>query len=150
MSPDSQRTAAVSDRFNSTGARLVTADGRDLSLRRIDVRGQVQGGLARITLEQRFQNPYPDPLQVTYQMPLPPEAAVSGYAFRIGERRIVGEVDRVEAARERFEEALLEGRTAGLLEQHRSSLFTQELGNIPPGVEVVAELIIDQRLRWLE
>jgi Ca-activated chloride channel family protein len=150
MSPDPQRTAAVSDEFTSTGARLVTVDGRELPLRRIDIRGQVQGGLARITLEQRFQNPYPDPLRVTYQMPLPPEAAVSGYAFRIGERRIVGEVDRVEAARERFEEALLEGHTAGLLEQDRSSLFTQELGNIPPGEEVVTELTIDQRLRWLE
>jgi Ca-activated chloride channel homolog len=150
MSPDPQRTATVSDGFNSTGARLVTVDGRDLPLRRIDIRGQAKGGLARVTLEQRFQNPYPEPLRVTYQMPLPPEAAVSGYAFRIGERRIVGEVDRIEAARERFEEALLEGRTAGLLEQNRSSLFTQEIGNIPPGVEVVAELIIDQRLRWLE
>ena len=150
MSPDLKRTAVVSDGFTSAGARLVTVGGRDLPLRRIDIRGQAQGGLARITLEQRFQNPYPDPLRVTYQMPLPPEAAVSGYAFRIGERRIVGEVDRVEAARERFEEAIIAGRTAGLLEQDRSSLFTQELGNIPPGVEVVAELIIDQRLRWLE
>ncbi len=150
MSPDPQRTAVVSDEFNSTGARLVTVDDRDLPLRRVDISGQAQGGLARITLEVRFQNPYSDPLRVTYQMPLPPEAAVSGYAFRIGERRIVGEVDRVKAARERFEEALIEGRTAGLLEQDRSSLFTQELGNIPPGVEVVAELIIDQRLRWLE
>ena len=150
MSPDPQRTAVVSDGFNSTGARLVTLDGRDLPLRRIDIRGQARGGLARITLEQRFQNPYPEPLRVTYQVPLPPAGAVSGYAFRIGDRRIVGEVDRIEAARERFEEALLEGRTAGLLEQDRSSLFTQELGNIPPGVEVVAELIIDQRLRWLE
>jgi Ca-activated chloride channel family protein len=150
MSPNPQRTAAVSGGFTSTGARLVTVDGWELPLRRVDVRGLAQGGLARITLEQRFQNPYPGPLRVTYQMPLPPEAAVSGYAFRIGERRIVGEVDRVAAARERFEEALLEGRTAGLLEQDRSSLFTQELGNLPPGVEVVAELIIDQRLRWLE
>jgi len=150
MSPDPQRTTAVGDGFTSTGARLVTVDGWELPLRRVDVRGQAQGGLARITLEQRFQNPYPGPLRVTYQMPLPPEAAVSGYAFRIGVCRFVGEVDRVAAARERFEEALLEGRTAGLLEQDRSSLFTQELGNLPPGVEVVAELTIDQRLRWLE
>ena len=150
MSSNPQRTAAVSDEFSSTGARLVTVDGRGLPLRRVDIRGQAQGGLARITLEQRFQNPYPDPLRVTYQMPLPAEAAVSGYAFRIGECRIVGEVDRLAAARERFEDALLEGRTAGLLEQDRSSLFTQELGNIPPGAEIIAELIIDQRLRWLE
>ncbi len=33
MSPDPQRTAAVSDGFNSTGARLVTVDGRELPLR---------------------------------------------------------------------------------------------------------------------
>jgi Ca-activated chloride channel family protein len=83
-------------------------------------------------------------------VPLPPEAAVSGYSFQIGSRRIVGEVDRATAARERFEQALLEGQTAGLLEQDRSSLFTQEIGNIPAGVEVIAELVIDQRLRWLE
>jgi Ca-activated chloride channel family protein len=75
---------------------------------------------------------------------------VSGYSFRIGERRVVGEVDRLAAARERFEQALAEGRTAGLLEQDRSSLFTQEIGNIPPGAEVAAELVIDQRLRWRE
>ncbi len=149
MSPN-QRTAAVSDEFTSAGARLVAVDGRGLPLRRVDIRGHAQGGLARITLEQRFQNPYPEPLRVTYQMPLPADAAVSGFAFRIGERRIVGEVDRVAAARERFEEALLEGRTAGLLEQDRSSLFTQELGNIPPGAEIIAELTVDQRLRWLE
>jgi Ca-activated chloride channel family protein len=80
----------------------------------------------------------------------PPDAAVSGYSFRIGERRVVGEVDRLAAARERFEQALAEGRTAGLLEQDRSSLFTQEIGNIPPGAEVAAELVIDQRLRWRE
>lgn len=89
MSPNPQRTAAVNDEFNSTGARLVTVDGRGLPLRRVDIQGRAQGGLARITLEQRFQNPYPDPLRVTYQMPLPAEAAVSGYAFRIGARRAV-------------------------------------------------------------
>ena len=40
--------------------------------------------------------------------------------------------------------------TVGLLEQDRTSLFTQEIGNIPPGAEVSAEIVIDQRLRWLE
>jgi Ca-activated chloride channel family protein len=57
-------------------------------------------------------------------------------------------VDRVKAARERFERALVEGRTAALVEQERGSLFTQELGNVPPGAEVVAEITVDQRLLW--
>jgi len=149
MSDRATRAGVVSE-GNSSGGRLVGIDGRLLPLRSVALRGDAAGGLGRIILEQRFQNPYPDPLRVTYRVPLPPDAAVSGYSFRIGERRVVGEVDRLVAARERFEQALAEGRTAGLLEQDRSSLFTQEIGNIPPGAEVAAELVIDQRLRWLE
>lgn len=71
---------------------------------------------------------------------------VSGFAFRIGARRVVGEIDRLEAARERFEGAILEGQSGALLEQNRSSLFCRRLGNIPPGAEVVAEPLA--RTRW--
>ncbi|HRC59115.1 MAG TPA: hypothetical protein PKU97_24500, partial [Kofleriaceae bacterium] len=35
-------------------------------------------------------------------------------------------------------------------EQERSSVFTQELGNIPPGEELVAMLELDQKLEWLD
>src|SRR4051812_2793495 len=108
------------------------------------------GGLAEVVLEQRFRNPYPTPLTVVYRFPLPADAAVSGYGFLTGTRRIVGEIDRRSAARERFERALVEGKTAALVDEDRSSLFVQEIGNIPPGAEVVATLTIDQRLRWLE
>jgi Ca-activated chloride channel family protein len=125
-------------------------DGRTLPLQGATLRVDACGGLARVVLEQRFRNPHPEPLHVTYLLPLPVDGAVSGFAFRIGERRVVGEVDRRAAARERFEEAILEGRTAALLEQDRANLFSQELGNIPPGAEVVAELTIDQRLRWFD
>lgn len=72
----------------------------------VALRAAAASGLARIVLEQRFQNPYPDPLRVTYQVPLPSGSAVSGYAFRIGERRAGGEVDRLAGAREPFEEAI--------------------------------------------
>ena len=134
----------------ASGGRLVATDGRPLPLLGAALRVEARGGLARVVLEQRFRNPHAEPLHVTYLLPLPVDGAVSGFGFRIGERRVVGEVDRRAAARERFEEAILEGRTAALLEQDRSSLFTQELGNIPPGAEVLAELTIDQRLRWLD
>jgi Ca-activated chloride channel homolog len=131
------------------GAILVAADGRTLPLVASELRADACGGLARAELVQTFTNPYAEPLHVTYQVPLPADAAVSGYRFRIGEREIVGEVDRKDRARERFEQALVEGHTAALLEQERSSLFTQELGNIPPGATVVLELRVDQRLVWV-
>src|SRR5262245_30679604 len=112
----------------SSGGRLVAVDGRLLPLRGSSITADARGGVARVVLRQSFYNEYDEPLRVTYMVPLPADGAVSGYAFRIGERRIVGEIDRKKKARERFEEAILEGRSAALLEQERTSLFTQEIG----------------------
>ncbi|HWB75512.1 MAG TPA: VIT domain-containing protein [Nannocystaceae bacterium] len=138
-----------SDHTRSNGAILVSADGRTLPLSATELHADACGGLARVELVQTFTNPYAEPLHVTYQVPLPADAAVSGYRFRVGEREIVGEVDRKDRARERFEQAIVEGHTAALLEQDRSSLFTQEIGNIPPGAALVVELRIDQKLAWV-
>ena len=136
--------------FPTTGPRLVSTGGLSLPLRGAALRVDTRGGLARVVLSQRFENPHAETLAVTYRMPLPADGAVSGYAFRIGERCIVGEVDRRAAARERFEQAIAEGRRAAILEQERSSLFTQEIHGIPPGAALVAELVVDQRLAWLD
>lgn len=133
----------------SCGGTLVCVDGRALPLRDARLSGRVRAGLGRIVLEQTFENPYAEPLRVTYQLPLPEDGAVSGFSFRIGDREIVGEVDRKDRARERFEQAIAQGRSAAHLEQERGSLFTQEVGNIPPGTTVVVKIEVDQRLVWI-
>ncbi|HYD40313.1 MAG TPA: VIT domain-containing protein [Anaeromyxobacter sp.] len=96
----------------SAVGRLVAADGRALPLVSAHVRAEARGGLARTVLVQTFRNVHAEPLQVTYLLPLPHAGAVSGFAFRLDGRRVVGAVDRLQRARERFEEAVLEGRTA--------------------------------------
>src|SRR5262245_33778392 len=85
----------------SSGGRLVTSTGRALPLLGATLSADAAGGVARVTLEQRFRNPYGEPLAVTYSLPLPADGAVSGFSFRIGARRVVGEIDRRRAARER-------------------------------------------------
>lgn len=134
---------------SSSGGELVSTEGLALPLERTHLACQARGGVARVTLEQRFRNPHDEPLLVTYKLPLPADGAVSGFSFRVGETRIVGEVDRRESARERFEQAIAAGQTAAILDQERSSVFTQEVGNIPPGQEIVCEVEIDQPLTWL-
>ncbi|MDI1445723.1 VIT and VWA domain-containing protein [Polyangium sp. 6x1] len=134
----------------TNGARLVATDGRVLPLRGATLQADAKGGVARVLLEQRFANPHDIPLAVTYSLPLPADGAVSAFSFRIGDQRIVGEIRGRDDARARYEQALVEGKSAALLEQDRSSLFTQEIGNIPPGAEIVAEIVIDQRLAWLD
>ena len=60
-------------------ARLVDVHGRALPLVAARLETRAGGGLARVLLEQRFHNPHDEPLRVTYQLPLPADAAVSGF-----------------------------------------------------------------------
>ena len=133
----------------STGAELFTMDGKTLPLVASTLTAEAQGGIARLVLEQAYLNSYDETLRVTYRMPLPAEGAVSGYEFEIAGRVIRGVVDKKHAARERFERAIASGQTAALLEQERSDIFTQQIGNIPAGETIIARIVIDQRLVWL-
>ena len=102
-----------------SGGRMVSTTGRALPLIGAAIAADAAGGIARVTVEQRFQNPHAEPLAVTYSLPLPADGAVSGFAFSVGGRRTVGEIDGRRAARERYEQALVEGRSAALLEQEQ-------------------------------
>src|SRR6185503_1189011 len=144
------QTPTLATPNRSNGARLVATDGRSLALGAVAIRCEAFAGIARVVLEQRFVNRFQEPLEVTYQVPLPADGAVAGYELSIGEHRITGEIERRQKARERFEEAILEGKTAGLVDEERSTLFTQRIGNVPPETEVIARLTVDQPLVWTE
>ncbi len=135
--------------YESSGGRLVAVDGRTLPLTGASLTADAKAGVVQVRLTQTFRNPHAEPLRVTYSLPLPADGAVSAFSFTIGDQRIVGEVDTKQQARRRFEDAVLEGRTAAILDQERTSLFTQEVGNVPPRLSVVCEVTIDQKLAWL-
>lgn len=131
------------------GPELVTDDGRALPLRGAVLRADAAGGIARVVLEHTFENVHDDTLHVTYKMPLPADGAVSGYTFEIGGRIVKGFVEPKAKARATFETAIAQGRTAALLEQQKTDIFTQEIGNIPGKATIVARITVDQRLAWL-
>lgn len=142
------RSMQPSNHHLSNGARLVAVDGRELPLVSAALDVTAGAGIARTTLRQQFRNDAAEPLRVTYRLPLPADGAVAAYSFTIGGRRIRGVVDVKERARERFVRAISEGRTAAILDQERDGLFTQELGNVPPGEAIEVELGVDQPLLW--
>ena len=79
---------------SSPSAALVSTEGHVLPLAGASIRAEAGGGIARVVLEQRFRNVHDVPLHVTYTLPLPADGAVSGFSFRLGAQRIVGEIDR--------------------------------------------------------
>ncbi|HMV68079.1 MAG TPA: VIT domain-containing protein [Myxococcota bacterium] len=129
-------------------SRLVAVDGAELSLRAVHLRARAEGGYASVVIEQVFVNPLDRAVDVTYQLPLPADAAVGGFRFVLADEEVLGRVQGREAARRTFERALAEGRTAALLEQDRDALFTQRVGNVPAGAIVQVEVTLDQPLAW--
>lgn len=132
----------------SSGARLVSVTGETLPLRSISLESEAAGGIARTRLRQHFANPYSQPLELVYAFPLPADGTVAAYQVRAGDRIIEGRVEKRDEARATFDAARLAGRTAALLDQERPNLFTQRLGNIPAGQDVIVELTIDHLLAW--
>jgi Ca-activated chloride channel family protein len=120
---------------NENGERVV-----EFPLAHTRVYAQVSGNVARVEVTQLYRNPTDRRLEAIYAFPLPPNAAVTDMAFRIGKRVVTSEVKRREEAKRTYEQAKKEGKTAALTEQERPNLFTQSVANIPPG-ETVAVLL---------
>ena len=105
--------------------------GDQFVLRETRVEGEISGVLARVRVEQVFENPYSERLEAVYVFPLPEEAAVDRYWFQVGEKVVRGVVKKREVARQEYEQAKSEGRKAALLEEERPDIFTQSVANIP-------------------
>ncbi len=64
----------------------------------------------------------------------------------IGNRVITAEIREREQARQEYQEAIEEGRSASLLEQQRPNVFQMTLGNILPGDRIFVELSYTETL----
>lgn len=128
---------------------LVAVDGRTYPLKSAHINARAEGGVAATTFTQTYENPYQEPLEVFYTLPLPASGAVIGYTIHLGKKIIRGEVRRRAEAQEEYRNALLEGRTASLLEQERADTFTQKLGSLPPGETAGVEIEVLQPLAFL-
>lgn len=142
-------TDVMTSTHSTRPAGLVSLDGRTYPLKSARVEARAEGGIAATTLTQTYGNPYQEPLEVLYTLPLPANGAVIGYAIRLGQRVIRGEVRRRAEAQEEYRKAILDGRTAALLEQDRADTFTQKLGCLPPGETAEVEIVVLQPLAFL-
>jgi Ca-activated chloride channel homolog len=131
------------------GAELTSRDGRGFAFKGARLTVHAAGGLASVVLEQEFENPFATVLDVTYRLPLSENAAVVGYAFEVEGRRIHGQIDTKAKARERFVSAVAAGHSAALLESSRSNIFTQEIGNVPPGSTMIVRITLEQKLSYV-
>ena len=106
----------------------------------------IAGVIADVRIRQEYANEGERPLEATYIFPASTQAAVYGMEMTIGDRIITAEIREREQARQEYEEAVEEGRTASLLEQQRPNVFQMTVGNILPGDTIFVELSYTETL----
>jgi Ca-activated chloride channel homolog len=100
----------------------------------------VSGVIADVVVTQVYKNEGKKPIEALYVFPASTRAAVYGMKMTIGERTIVAEIQKREEARQAYEKAKQEGKSASLLEQQRPNVFQMNVANIMPGDEIKTEL----------
>jgi Ca-activated chloride channel family protein len=121
------------------GALLIVRNGQPAGfcpLRHTDVKAGISGFIARVLITQDFQNPSPDKIEAVYTFPLPQNAALDDMTIQAGGRTIRGQIKRREDAAAIYNRAIQRGQMAALLDQERPNIFTQTVGNVPPGESV--------------
>jgi Ca-activated chloride channel family protein len=100
----------------------------------------VSGSIARVRVTQAFRNTSNQWMEATYLYPLPDEGAVDSLKMVVGQRVIVGQIEKRAVARALYEKAKASGQKAGLVEQQRPNMFTNSVANIGPGETVLVSI----------
>ncbi|MFA4901919.1 MAG: VIT domain-containing protein [Desulfobaccales bacterium] len=103
-----------------------------------DVR--IAGTVAEVKITQVYRNTGKKTLEALYVFPGSTRAAVHAMRMTIGERVIQAEIMERQKARETYQTAKKEGKTASLLEQQRPNVFQMNVANILPNDEIKVEL----------
>jgi hypothetical protein len=112
-----------------------------VSCEKAAVAARVVDYAAEVDVEQHFVNTSgADAKEALYTFPLPERAAVFAYQATIGARTLVGQIKAKEEARQMYQRARDEGKSAQLLEQKRADVFQLSLGNVAKGSTVVVKL----------
>lgn len=111
-----------------------------LPLKSTEVDVNIAGVIADVQVKQVYTNTGKNPLEAIYTFPASTRAAVYNMVMKINEREIVAIVEEKQAARNMYEQAKDEGKTASLLEEHRPNVFQMSVANIMPGASVEVTL----------
>ena len=101
----------------------------------------IAGVIADVTVTQVYKNEGKQPLEAIYVFPASTRAAV--YGDEDDHRRARSsrpKIKKREEARQEYEQAREQGRSASLLEQQRPNVFQMNVANIMPGDEIKVEL----------
>ncbi len=109
-------------------------------LKDTSVTTNIDGIIAETRVVQTYANEGEKPINASYVFPASENVTIHGMQMIIGDNIVTAQIQKKEEAKETFETAKSEGKSASLLEQQRPNVFTMDIANIMPGDDVRIEL----------
>jgi Ca-activated chloride channel homolog len=135
---------------------LLMENGAQIPLQGVEVTGELLGGHARVRVRQRYQNTERRPVEAVYVFPLPSDGTLIGFSMECNGRKVQGVVKEREKSFQTYDDAIVAGHGAALLDQERPNVFTAQVGNLLPGEETVVEVeflqaiqVEEGSVRWM-
>ncbi len=110
---------------------LTASDGTGLALVALEANGVLEPPLAFTELHLTFDNPRDEIIEGRFRIALPPGAALSRFAMKIGDAWQEGEVVERQRARQVYEDFLHQRQDPALLEQEAGNEFSARVFPIP-------------------
>lgn len=141
----SQRTApTLVDPIAAFVARRTKRKERPELLVAMAIDVTLRGGLALVETKRTYHNSESKPIEALLTFPVPVQAAFFGLTAKVGDRHLTGIAQKREAARETYEDAVDEGKTAVLHEELLRGVHSLSIGNL------AADAKIEVTIRWAE
>lgn len=134
---DSDEDVTLSPYFYVQGAEV----GVDaFPLKDTKVRTNINGVIADTYVTQTYTNEGTKPINARYMFPASTRVSVHGMKMEIGDQVVTARIKEKKEAKQEFEAAKSEGKSASLLEEQRPNVFTMDIANVMPGDTVRIEL----------
>ena len=129
-----------------------------MPLQDIKYTAMVNGGLANVSLTQKYFNPYvSQTIDVKYNFPINSKAVFDSVEAIFKNKKVIGEIKEKQKARQEFEERKARGDKVVYAEIHETmkDVMTMELGNLGPLEEIsitlkfIIMLDVHDETNWL-
>lgn len=109
-------------------------------LKSTEVTTNIDGVIADTYVVQTYANQGKEPINASYVFPASTKVTIHGMQMQVGNQTVTATIKEKEEAKEEFEAAKSEGKSASMLSEERANVFTMDVANIMPGDEVRIEL----------
>ncbi|MBQ7617845.1 MAG: VWA domain-containing protein [Desulfovibrio sp.] len=134
--PNGAIAATVESPFPFGSLRDKTEKKSEIALTKVSVSGEIQGLLFTSEIKQEYVNKTNRNLELIYTFPMGWNTTLLGLEVTLDEKHFLAQVSEKKEAEETYEEAVLKGDTAILVERSAKGLYTANLGNIAPKAKV--------------